>query len=135
MHKLDTNDIKHIKECFDNVIGGTPCPIGEGGKINPHVSKFALADGRAVSVFHVKPIYYLHKCGGWRPMEEVAEGFGNTWIDLKSDWNKKMDEKYLSWLLKRMKLVRGKLNIPSPYNIKVAGKTANNLVKIYGNSI
>ena len=120
--KVDENDIKNINKRFSNVISAKPCPItiadkGENaGKevINPHVTRFHHANGIITDLFHIKPIYYLHQNGGWRPMEEVTYGFGNTWIDLKEDWDEKMDIRYLKWLMDRIEVLKGILTITIP---------------------
>ena len=97
-------------------------------KINPHVSRFYLGTKTVfkkgwrpqkeyvyTDVFHVKPIYYLNINGGWRPMSEVASHYGNKSLLLKEDWALSMDMRYLSWLIKRMQLINGKILIPSPF--------------------
>lgn len=122
--KADPNDIAHVlrHQKEEDVVSAQPCPISDydaekkKGKINPHVTKFALANGQFCSVFHVKPIYYEALDGTWRPMDEVAIGFGNTWIDFKGDWHTKMHPRYMEWLMKRMELLHGK-------GIKVAEAT------------
>jgi hypothetical protein len=118
--KIDENDLAYVRERYSEPTIAMPCPIkyfGKGqyeGKINPHISRF-LIGGKVVDVFHIKPIYYLHQNGQWRPMSEIAHGFGNSWIDLKSDWDTKLDLRYMRWLLLRMEIVKGKMNIPSPF--------------------
>lgn len=117
----DDNDIAYITERHGEPVAGLPCPK-KNGKINPQATMFQLADGKLATVFHVKPIYYETHNGDWRPMSEIANGFGNKWIDLKPDWAEKCTMRYLTWLLKRMELVRGQLNIPTPFDVKVNGE-------------
>jgi len=119
--RIDVNDLKHIQRLgYNNILFAEPCPLqrfGKGkydAKINPHVTRFTMMDGRKVSVFHIKPIYYLHKNGQWRPMDEVAYGFGNHWINLKEDWDERMDIRYLKWLINRIEKIKGTLTITIP---------------------
>lgn len=123
----DTNDVLYALERADThgarpiAIEPAPITIYETGehkgkeKINPHVTRFYNDDGTITDVFHVKPIYYLHVDGSWRPMREIADYQGNRRIDLKEDWADSLDIRYLAWLLKRMELIGGNVSIPSPY--------------------
>lgn len=108
---IDVNDISHVKRLGLNPISGRPAPDNKG-KCNPHLSELYLEDGRTVSVFHVKPIYYLHWNGTWRPMRELASHHGHRRLNLYPDWDTKVDLRYLRWLMKRMELIGGSVNIP-----------------------
>lgn len=119
--KIDINDYEFIRKRYGEPDYAIPCPITKHKKgknkgkpkINPHETRFFFGD-KIVSVFHIKPIYYLHQNGQWRPMSEVASGFGNTWIHLKEDWDSKMDLRYLRWLMKRMEIVKARLGVCVP---------------------
>lgn len=104
---VDENDYNHIVERFGEPKEAHPAPETFKGewKINPHESKFILQDGRDVSVFHIKPIYYATPDRKWRPLSEVAHEYGNSHLNLKADWHTKMDKEYLKWLDKRLKLI------------------------------
>jgi hypothetical protein len=129
---VDENDIKTaLRTHGDDVVAGLPCPITDynyetqEGKINPHATRFTLKNGQYFSVFHVKPIYYETLEGLWRPLSEVTNGFGNTWIDFKADWHTKMHPRYMGWLIKRAEILKKKsgLTIPSPYHTVTVEKT------------
>lgn len=123
----DPNDVLHAMKAAKKqgleLVSAQPCPYSDfdpkkaEGKINPHVTKFQLSNGQFISVFHVKPIYYETHKGQWRPMSEVAHGFGNHWIDFKADWHEKMHPRYMQWLIKRAEILKtpDKLKIPTQY--------------------
>lgn len=125
--KADENDIAYFTERHGEAVAVQPCPYSDydhdtnTGKINPHVTRFTLPDGRFVAVFHVKPIYYETLDGQWRPLSEVTHGFGNHWIDFRSDWYTKMSARYMEWLVKRAKLLNSeeRINIPTPYGVPI----------------
>lgn len=120
MHQLDINDFIHIKKLGYKPVGWIPGAIEQKtGKINPHITMFALPNGRAVSVFHVKPIYYETRDGFWRPLVEVTSHHGNKRITI--DYNKLnfIHPNFLSWLIKRQKLINGVLEVTSPYQYDV----------------
>jgi hypothetical protein len=119
--QIDFYDAAYAAERAPSIIVRSipaPLSIKDGVEhINPHVSRFELKGGQTMDVFHVKPIYYLHQNGGWRPMGEIAHAFGNKWIDLKEDWAQSLDLRYLAWLMKRMELIQGAVRIPSPFRV------------------
>lgn len=127
--KIDANDLELVQNSLKDksieIVCAQPCPIqwfGNGaydGHINPHVSQFLLNNGKKLAVFHVKPIYYLHTNGQWRPMSEIAYSFGNSYIDLKEDWDTKLDLRYLKWMLDRTEILKGNVTIPSPFKVTV----------------
>lgn len=119
-HQIDFNDLLHVIERVGNPSRFVPAPESEGGNINPHVSRFFFADGSITDVFHVKPVYYRHVDGGWRPMSEVASHYGNHRVMLKEDWADKMELAFLAWLLKRMDLIGGSVEIPSIVKMPVS---------------
>lgn len=108
----DLEDVAHVVTRLGDPVSAEPCPIGKGGKINPHVTRFKMRNGQSVSVFHVKPVYYEALDGSWRPMKEVALHHGNKHIDLVPDWDKKMSLAYLRWLIGRSTLLGGEVRIP-----------------------
>lgn len=111
--KVDQNDLKHLERLYGNVVDTAfPCPVGVDGKINPHVTKARTINGTSLSVFHVKPVYYETIIGTWRPLSEVTYGFGNKWVHLRENWDEMMHPRYLSWLMKRMELLGGKVSVP-----------------------
>lgn len=121
MNQIDYHDLFYVMERYGRILDSIPAPLSVSKRhkgqleINPHQSLFLLENGRVMSVFHVKPIYYLHQDGGWRPMREVASKRGNRLLVLKDDWADKMDIRYLRWLLKRSEIINGQILIPSPY--------------------
>jgi len=123
--QIDFNDTLFARERISadvQILEQIPAPVTkyESGiykgqdKINPHVSRFVLSDGKQLDVFHIKPVYYLHQNGGWRPMSEIASKFGNKNIELREDWADNADYGFISWLIKRADLLNGKILIPSP---------------------
>lgn len=109
---IDLNDYRYVKERFGEPLKS--CPAPRAGKINPHVSSF-LTKGGIVSVFHVKPIYYLHQNGEWRPLSEVCDFYGNHTISFRSGWDKKVDFSFLTWLIKRQDILGGQVLLPSSF--------------------
>ena len=96
------------------IIGAQPTPRGRGGKINPHVTRLFLADGRVSDVFHVKPVYYETRDGFWRPLSEITAHHGNRSIVLKPEAMYKSSLRYLRWLMKRQSLIGGLLEFGYP---------------------
>ena len=112
--KVDKNDLQHVERLFGSApIAARPAPIDDSGKPNPHVSRFLRSDGQITDVVHVKPIYYRHVLGDWRPMSDVASFYGNKRITLKPGWDNHLELAFLSWLLKRMELIGGRIEIPA----------------------
>lgn len=113
--KIDRNDLSHFMRLFhQSPIAVAPCPMKDG-RIHPQTTRFLHRDGFHVTdIVHVKPIYYETLTGQWRPMSEVASGFGNHWINLREDWSRLMHPRYLKWLLKRMEFMGGSVNFPFP---------------------
>jgi len=119
---MDFHDLTFLLERLPQgkrIVKAIPAPTGGKGGINPHISRFILNTGETVDVFHVKPIYYAHVEGDWRPMSEVASHYGNHSIVLKEDWAQKVELAYLAWLIKRMELVGGTVSIPSPFSAPI----------------
>lgn len=95
---IDSTDLIFVTERYGAPLAGCAAPRSEGGQINPHVSRFLLPDRETfVDVFHVKPIYYLHKNGTWRPMKEVTKHHGNSELILNKNW-KYIDQYFLTYL-------------------------------------
>lgn len=97
-HKVEPNDLKYAQERGFDVKGWQPCPRGEGGKINPQVTKFKLADGKLLSIFHIKPVYYETIDNTWRPLEEVCSYHGNRTIILTPLAMRLMSPRFMRWL-------------------------------------
>lgn len=119
---MDLNDLTFILERLPpgkHVVEAIPAPTGGNGGINPHLSRFVLNTGETVDVFHVKPIYYAHVEGGWRPLSEIATHYASHSIVLREDWADKIELAYLAWLIKRMELVGGTVSIPSPFSAPI----------------
>lgn len=115
--KADPLDIEFLKKRFGELDLVLPCPTGGNAGINPHVTRVLTKDGRKVSLFHVKPIYYRHINGQWRPMSEVTVHHGNRRIYLNERWTD-IEPAFLNWLIKRQALLgRGELLIPSPIKL------------------
>jgi hypothetical protein len=112
-HQIDTNDLEFAEKRYGKLIGWIPgAQDTKTGKINPQVTKAVREDGKFVSVFHVKPVYYETATGHWRPLSEVTLHHGNHKIILNENWWK-IHPRYLNWLDKRCKLIGGELLIPS----------------------
>jgi hypothetical protein len=105
-------DIDYVQGLYpqNTLVESHTAPITyKGGKLklNPHITQFKLEDGKYMSVFHVKPVYYENKNGSWNSLSEVSEEFGNRYIKLKAGWRNKMSGKYLRWISKRMEIING----------------------------
>lgn len=132
--QIDLNDAAFVAERTKRpILACIPAPTqykadGTIEKINPHVSRFYLGkklvfkkgwrpkvEHEYMDLFHVKPVYYKHQDGAWRPLSEVTVHHGNHKIVLKEDWADHMDMGFLSWLIRRTELIGGRVWIPSPY--------------------
>ena len=91
-----------------------PCPLDERGRINPHATRFALADGRQADVFHVEPVYYRHVEGWWRPLSEVCSRTGNHDIAIRPDRVSWVHPTFLIWLMHRQRLLGAELAFWAP---------------------
>lgn len=118
MHQIDRNDLAYAEERFPDLVGWIPGIRNDNGKINPHLTRLAKADGSFVSVFHVKPVYYETLAGYWRPLSEISSYYGNRNIII-DNWSN-VHPRYLTWLEKRCKLLGGKLSLKSPISVSVA---------------
>lgn len=116
---FDLNDWIYVVQRWGNPVAGLAAPISKykkgahkgKNKINPHVTDFLMKNGRIVSVYHVKPIYYLHTNGEWRPLSEVTTHHGNRKLILNNKWEQ-IEPWYLRWLMKRCELISGQVLIP-----------------------
>lgn len=114
----DKNDIAHVTRLHGKPVAARPCPIGNGGKINPHATTFYYL-GKAVTVFHIKPIYYQHRTGAWRPMYEVMNHYGNHVYEIRYEKLNDIHPNFLQWLIKRQKLLNnGEVRVTSPLTPK-----------------
>lgn len=114
--KIDVNDLEFVRKQGISPVMAQPCPIGRGGKINPHITQFLTKDRKTVSVFHIKPIYYLHQNGQWRPLSEIASYYGNKrGMILKEGWENKIDFNYLAWYAKRLEVMKSVYGIAVEY--------------------
>ena len=114
MHRPDPNDLAHAARLGLDVVAALPCPLDETGRINPQVTRFALRDGRFADVVHVKPVYYQHANGAWRPLSEVCSHHGNRRIAIRPDRVSWVHPRYLLWLMKRQRLFGEELTFWSP---------------------
>lgn len=108
---IEPNDLIFITERYGAPLAGQAAPRNSDGQINPHVSRFLLGDKETfVDVFHVKPIYYLHKNGQWRPMSEVTSHLGVQDIVLNKNW-KNIDHFFFLYLMERSRELGSELLI------------------------
>ena len=115
MTALDRNDIFFASARTPSPItAAQPAPRGRDGKINPHVTRCFLRDGRISDVFHVKPVYYETRDGLWRPLSEIIAHHGNRSIVLKPEAMRKSSLRFLQWLMKRQTFVNGLLEFGYP---------------------
>lgn len=112
MHQIDTNDLEFLEKRHGKFTSWIPDTRGKKGEIHPNVTTCVRDDGKLVSVFHVKPVYYETPTGHWRPLSEVTLYHGNHQIILNENWWQ-IHPRYLNWLDKRCKLIGGQLLIPS----------------------
>lgn len=115
MHQYDSNDLQFVTECGFKPKAFVPCPRSADGHINPQVTQFFLGGDRFVSVFHVKPIYYETRESHWRPLSEVTTHHGNKRITIAYEKLDLIHPNFLSWLIKRQKVLNGVLEVTSPY--------------------
>lgn len=119
-NQIDINDYAYAFERFGALSESTPCPIDKKtGKINPHVSRFKNTEGKFVSVFHVKPVYYETPEGAWRPLYEVTSHHGNRHIVFEYEKLGKVHPRYIEWLRKRCRLIGGDVYVTSPFTENV----------------
>lgn len=117
MDLLDSNDVVFAQSQTQTtipIVGGYPCPRGADHTIHPHVSRFLLADGQLMDVFHVKPIYYETPEGCWRPLSEVCSHHGNRQIAIRPDRVSWIHPRFLLWLMKRQRLLGSELSFDMP---------------------
>lgn len=115
MTALDRNDIFFASARTPSpIIGAQPAPRGRCGRINPHVTRCFLRDGRVSDVFHVKPVYYETREGFWRPLSEITAHHGNRSIVLKPEAMHRCSLRFLQWLMKRQALIGGLLEFGYP---------------------
>lgn len=100
----DADQLAKALERFDDIVAVEPCPIGEKGKINPHVTRYHHADGKITAYFHIGPLYYLTRWGTWESMRDVCTHKGNHYITIKPEALWKIDPQFLDWLEKRQSL-------------------------------
>lgn len=107
---IDTNDLVH---CFMEGIEPIDaiCAPVRNGVPHPETTLFLLPGGYRMRVIHIKPVYYKHKNGEWRPLSEVTVHHGNRQILLNEKWTD-IEPAYLAWLDKRQKVLKGTLGIP-----------------------
>lgn len=114
--KADQNDIDLLEDEYGPIDLVLPSPTAKGN-IHPNTTRFLTRDGQIHSMFHVKPIYYRHVNGQWRPLSEVTVYHGNQKIHLNERWTD-IDPPFLNWLIQRQEqFPTGELLIPSPYRL------------------
>jgi len=99
MHLHDLNDYEYVKRLGYSPIGFLPPPLARDTPITPHVSTFYLGEQQFVSVFHIKPVYYLNRYGCWRPLSEVCTHHGNRRIVIDYHKLDLVHPDFLSWLI------------------------------------
>jgi len=114
MHRVDDNDLAHAARLGLDVVAALPCPLDEAGRINPQVTRLALADGRWADVTHVKPVYYETPEGSWRPLSEVCSHHGNRRIAIRPDRVSCVHPRFLLWLMRRQRLLGSELVFGDP---------------------
>lgn len=119
MSKYDENDFEYVKQQFGSPIRFLACPKGKNGKINPHVTQFLMENGKIISVFHIKPIYYETVRGEWQPISEITSYHGNKKIILNKNW-RNASSRFINWLGKRQKLLGKELLLPTPFDVPFA---------------
>lgn len=114
MNKVHPDDLTYAKRLRSDIVGALPCPIGEGGKINPNVSRFFLADGKMLDVFDIGVVYYETRSGHWRPMSEITSFNGNRNIVLNTNW-RQAHPRFINWLSGRQRILGSELLLPTPF--------------------
>ena len=114
MHRVDDNDLAHALRLGLDVVAAMPCPLDEAGRINPQVTRFALRGGQWADVVHVKPVYYQHASGAWRPLSEVCLHHGNREIVIRPDRVSWVHPAFLVWLMRRQRLLGRELRFGGP---------------------
>src|SRR3990172_12819751 len=103
-NQVDLNDLTYAKARLTSGVH----VVGWQKKFNYNFSNttFLFSTGQKMSVFHVKPVYYVTKHGAVRPLSEIMAYHGNKTMVLKQDaWIEgKMDFAWLAWLMKRQAL-------------------------------
>lgn len=112
---IDKNDLAYITERYGVPLASEPCPIGDKGKVNPHVSRFKYGKDRYLSVFHVKPVYYETNTGAWHPLYEVCQYYGNKNVVIHYEKLLQIHPRYLEWLKKRTAILGGKVLVTNPF--------------------
>jgi len=114
MHRIDDSDLAHAARLGLDVVAALPCPLDEAGRINPQVTRLALTNGQWADVVHVKPVYYQHASGAWRPLSEVCEHHGNRRISIRPDRVSWVHPAFLVWLMRRQRLLGSELVFGGP---------------------
>lgn len=116
----DKIQLGNMLKRHDDLVGAEPCPIGEGGKINPHATRYYHADGRITAVFHVGPLYYQTRWGTWESLRDVTTHKGNHRIIFDANKLWRVHPNYITWLENRAKLFPENRNsfvaVDSPYS-------------------
>lgn len=117
MDEIDKYDKLLVEKRYGKAIGWIPGAVDRHtGKVNPQITQVYIGDNTVVSVFHIKPIYYETYDGHWRPISEITTYYGNHKIEFTKNWWK-VHPRYMAWLEKRMRIINGKILIPSLFNI------------------
>jgi len=114
MHRVDDSHLAHAARLGLDVVAALPCPLDEAGRINPQVTRLALADGRWADVVQAKPVYYQRADGAWRPLSEVCSHYGNRNIAIRPDRVSWVHPAFLIWLMKRQRLLGSELAFWAP---------------------
>src|SRR3990167_157607 len=114
MNQIDLNDLIYFSErLLKDVRIVSSKPIGWAkGKPHFNATQFRLSDGKTMTVFHVKPIYYERQDGAIRPLGEILSHHGNRRMRLREGYENLVNWEYLVWLIKRCQLIGGGITMP-----------------------
>lgn len=116
MDVVDKPTYQYAKQKFPNIIGWVPRIHADDGRPYFNTTQFVCADGRMVSVFSIKPVYYEALGGFWRPLSEITTYHGNKKIVLNEKW-RLATPRFVDWLQKRQTLFGEKLLLPTPFGM------------------
>ena len=90
------------------VVAGMPCPLDEAGRINPQVTRFALAD-EAMGGRGACEADLLRDAGrAWRPLSGCAAITATATSPSRPDRVSWVHPRFLLWLMKRQRVAGGR---------------------------